>query len=331
MLNGGDRTPALPSLSAVGAVFAFVLLLAVTAVGACYPILALPLTAVSGGILAAVLLLHRAPLSVIAPFLCAGLCAVFAKNGTAAVLSFLFLPIGFASAFAVFMRMKRMQAIAVSGCAAAFVGAISLGATILASGLTPAAFFASVKEECIRFLTSHTVLTETGDRMPFLTEASADALISYFTLLLPAILICSLFLLSFFATGILRKILARLGAEADFLPGGWELMPGKLAAAVYLFTQPIAFLCAVLPDAQALYFGFYNVSLVFLLPLAILGITACIRHFRHTKSLGGLGKTALAALALLLAAAGLYWLLTFAAFYGVYIIFRTERSDSASP
>ncbi len=331
MKSGGDRTPVLPSLSAVGAVFASVILFAALAAGAHFPLLTLPLTAVAGAILAAMLLLHRTPLSVIAPLLCAALIAVLFKNGTAAVLTLLFLPIGFSAAFAVFMHMRRMQTVAVCGCASAFVGAVSLGASILASGQTPTAFFTSVKASLIHWLTSHTVLTETGERMPILTEASAQALLSYFTVLLPSLLICALFLLAYFATGLLKRILSRLGALEDFLPDGWELIPGKLTASIYLFTQPISFLCAALPDAQALYFGFYNVSLVFLLPLAILGLRVCIRHFRHTKSLGRIGKTALAALSLLLACAGLYWLLTFAAFYGVYLIFKAESSAPTSP
>lgn len=327
--NGDNR--ALPTLPAAGAWVTAVLTILLTAAGAYIPLfspLTIPLT---GALAAGMILLSRSVLSVIAPLAAAVLGACIAQSSAAAVLCFLFLPIGFAAAFAVFMRMSRMTAVTVSACAAAFVGTISIASAILGSGLTPYAFFQSLKTKIVLWLTSHTVLTETGARMPILTEESANALVSYFTVLAPSILICSLFLLAYVSTGLLWKLICLLGAENDFFPHEWHLMPGRITAAVYLIAQPITFLCAILPDTRAFYYGFYNVSLVFMFPLALLGISTVFRQFRYAKSLGGASRAAIAAIVLMCAAAGLYWLLTFAAFYGIYIVFRvTGPTPTAS-
>ncbi len=329
MTNGSGKNAPLPYLSVPGALITSVFLLALSAAGALFPILALPLCAVSGALFAALLLLHRALLSVIAPLLCAALAAVL-TNGIAVPLAFLFLPIGFSAAFAVFVKMNRVRALTVSSCACAFVGAVSFLASIFACGDTPRTFLVSLRESAAAFLTSLTVLTENGIRMPILTKESAAAILSHITVLLPAIGICTLFLISYAATALLWKILRYLGADTDFLPDGWKFVPGIPAAAIYLFTQPITFLCASLPSAQPLYFGFYNVSLVFRFPLALFGIAACISLFCRKSALGGVGKAALAAMILMLFASGFYWFMTAAALYGIYLIFRTGRSDPAS-
>ncbi len=328
-MNGNGQKSCLPSLTVLGAVFTTVFLLLLCAVGAYFPLLSLPTAAVSGALLAGLLLLHRTPLSVIAPLLAATAGALLAKSSTGAILSFLFLPIGFSIAFSVHMRMNRMSAIAVTGCASAFVGAVCLGASVLASGLAPGAFFHSLKESLSDRLTSYTVMTETGVRMPILTEESADILLSLLTVLLPAIVICTLFLLAYAATGLLWKILSRLGAADDFLPEGFRMVPGKLTAAVYLISQPLTLLLLTFPDMRGLYYGVYNVSLVFLLPLAVFGISEFLHQFRHNKSLSGTSRAALIVLVIMLIVSGIYWLLTFAAYYGIYIVFRTSQAHTS--
>ena len=64
------------------------------------------------------------------------------------------------------------------------------------------------------------------------------------------------------------------------------------------------------------------------MPLSILGLTTLVSQFRRSESLGVSSRLALLFLALMIAAAGLYWFLTFAAFYGIYIVFRRENAAS---
>lgn len=328
MLYGNSRRDDYPSLPWPGTIAASVLLIILTALAVRFSVLSPLFTLLSGTVLAGILLLHRTPLSLLAP-LGAGIAAVLAApSAPAAVLPLLFLPLGVVTAHAVRCGFGRMKAIIAAASASAAVIAAVFAVMLWAEGTSLPLYIAELKNEAILWLTSHTVMTAEGVRAAVLTEQSAGILISYGMLFAPAFLVCGLFLLAFGTTGLLWRLLAILDAEEDFLPDGWHMMPGRAVAVLYMISQGAVFLTAQFPGAEIPYYAFYNAALIFLTPLSILGITTLVRQFRHSGSLGALGRLALVSLTIMLAVAGLYWLLTFAAFYGIYIVFRFKRSTA---
>ncbi len=325
MLYGNSRRDGYPSLPWPGTIAASLLLILLTVLAVRFSVLSPLFTLLAGSVFAGILLLRRTPLALLAP-IGAGLAAVLAApSATAAILPVLFLPLGVVTAHAVRCGFDRMKAVAAAASASAAVGAAATAVILWAEGGSLASYAAAYKSRAILWLTSHTVLTDEGVRTAVLTEQSADVLISYGMLFTPAVLVCGLFLLAFGTTELLRRLLALLDAEADFLPDGWPLLPGRAAAVLYMISEGAVFLTAQIPDAEIPYYAFSNAALIFLTPLAILGITTLVRQFRHAEALGTLGRLALIFLTIMLAAAGLYWLLSFAAFYGIYLVFRSRR------
>ncbi len=326
VFNSTARNTALPSLSFPGVAVLFGALLVLSFLSVRVSGLFIVSAAVSGALLAVLLLFHRSPLTFIAPILSALLIALTAPSTAAAVLSLSFLPIGFSVAFAVRIGKNRMSAIAITSLATGSVSAVSAAALLAAQRISLDSFLESAREESIRFLTSHTVVTADAGEMPFFTEESAAALVSYITLLCPAIIGCTLFLLSYAATGIVRRMLTHMEADTLIPNDGWRMIPTRGMTVLYIGAQFAAFLFAAVPNAQALYYACYNLSMIFLLPLSILGFSTLLLQFRSAEALSVSSRLALIFLALMIAVAGLYWFLTFAAFYGIYIVFRHENA-----
>ena len=326
MFYGKSRENDYPTLPLPGTAAASVLLLILSVAGVQLGWFSLLMTVAAGTAAAGILLLHRTPLSLTVPPVCAAAAALSAPDLMAAIPALLILPLGFCAALAVFSGWSRIRTVTVTAAATGAVGATAMTAVLAIRRLTPAAFLKSLQADAAAYLTSFTAVTETGTETAILTEESAAVLVSYGTLLSPAILVCGLFLMAYLTTGLLRRMLDLLGAGADFLPDGWRMIPGRASAAIYAAAQIVTYLCAVTPGGEALYYAFYNVSLIFLLPLSILGLTTLFRQFRTSEALGTTGRLALLFLALMIACAGLYWILTFAAYYGVYIVFRHGKS-----
>ncbi len=321
------RNTAIPSLSLPGAAVLSGALLALSFLSVQLSGLFIITSAVSGALFCVLLLFHRSPVTLIAPALCAVLIACTAPDTVTAVVAFIFLPVGFSAAFSIRMWKSRMAAIAIISVAAAFVSAVSAAVLLVVRQIPLPVFLQTLRADCIRQLTELTVITADAGKMPIFTEESASILVSGITLLFPAIAGCALFLIAYISTGLVRRMLIHMEADVPFLQNGWRMIPTKGMAVVYIAAQISAFLFAAVPDAQALYYAFYNLSLIFLLPLSVLGLSTLFFQFRRAESLGAVSRLALVFLALMIAAAGLYWFLTFAAFYGIYIVFQRESTD----
>jgi hypothetical protein len=166
-----------------------------------------------------------------------------------------------------------------------------------------------------------------GDRLlPVFSPEAAGMLLDILTPLIPSLLPIALLLMGTAVTGGVRLILASLGAQGDFLPNGWQIRAGKASAAIYCGAQLVLLLAITTPDAQTMYYAANNISLLFMTPLALTGFGSLPRLIRSLRDGGAAAKAAVAVLIVMLLLAGLYWLCTAAAFYGVYQTFA-ERTD----
>jgi len=328
VINSTTRNTALPSLPLPGAAMLFGALLLLSCLSVHAGGFFILTAAVSGAFLAVLLLFHRSILTLFIPLACALLIAFQAPNVLSAVPAFAFLPAGVSIAFSLRLGKSRMAAIAITSVSVGFVLAAAGAVLLVVQRISLSDFLLSLRTSLTEALTSFTVVTADAGEMPLFTEESAAALVTYATLLAPAIAACSLFLVSYIATVIVRRMLIGMKADTFFFKDGWRMMPTKGMTVLYIGSQIFTFLFAAVQDTQALYYGCYNLSLIFLMPLSILGLTTLVSQFRRSESLGVSSRLALLFLALMIAAAGLYWFLTFAAFYGIYIVFRRENAAS---
>ena len=325
VINGTTRNTATLTLPLPGAAVLFGALLLLSCLSVHLGGFSIVTAAVSGAFLAVLLLFHRSLLTLFIPVICGLLIAFRAPDVLSAVLSFAFLPAGVSIAFSLRIGKSRMAAIAITTVSIGFVLAAAAAVLLAVQRISLSDFLLSLRTSAAEKLTSFTVVTADAGEMPLFTKESAAALVAYATLLAPAIAACLLFLVSYIATGIVRHMLIGMKADTFFLRDGWRMMPTKGMTVLYIAAQIFTFLFAAVPDARTLYYGCYNISLIFLLPLSILGLTTLVSQFYRSESLGVAGRLALLFLALMIAAAGLYWFLTFAAFYGIYIVFRKEN------
>ena len=318
------QLPGLPFPGALAAVFLYCLLCALSS--QCGPF-ALLGAAVSGSVPAALFLLHRTPFAAAVPLCAVGTVAVFAPNGFSAVLTLLSLVLGVTGAVAVYGEKSRLFAGVLGGICCGVSGAAAGGILLLQRNIPLSDALTLLRSSLLESFLSLTLHFPDGHTLPVFSPEAAQVLLDTLTPLMPALLGTVLFLMGYVSTGCLRMILTVLGAREDFLGDPWHLRAGRECALLYCGAQVFLLLSILTPRAEALYYVCCNVSALFMLPLAIDGFGTLFRLSRTYPSMGATARAAVFCLGIMLLAAGIHWLFTAAAFYGVYLSFRRARRE----
>jgi hypothetical protein len=317
----------LPSLSVPGALAACFVYCLLAALSAQCGVLTLFPACISGGILAAVMLLCRNPLAVAAPVCGSGAILLFARDGLSAALALLSVMMGIMVAGCVFLSRSRLYTTVLGALVAGLGGGVFLLAFLVRHGAALQQASELLRNFLQEILSVMVIRFPTGKELTVFSPEAVQVLLDMLLPLLPAIIGITLFLASYLAGGSLRLILTVLGARADFFSDGWQLLVGRECAAVYCGAQLFLLLAITTPQAEILYYASYNTALLCMIPLALCGFGALFRLLRTVPALGTTAKAAIICLAVMLLAAGLYWLFTAAAFYGVFLSFGRKSSE----
>ena len=284
--------------------------------------------AVSGAVLAALFLLHRTPFVLLAPLCAAAVVLLWAQGGISAGLSLLSVVLGCTGALSVYSGKSRLSASVLGGvgCGICLMG--GGGIILLCRGISFADAMPLLRDFLYAELIAMTLHLPGGTVLPVFSPEAAQTLLDMLTPLVPAIAGTLLFLMGYVSTGCLRLILSVLDAREDFLPDAWHLQPGRACASVYCGAQMFLLLALCTPGAESLYYAALNTAVLFMLPLAFAGFGSLLRLHRVFPSMGGTARAAVFCLAFMLLAAGIYWLFTAAAFYGVYLSFRRSSPSN---
>jgi len=319
-----DQLPSLSLPGAAAAVLLYCLLAALTS--QCGWFAFLP-AAVSGAIPASLFLLYRTPFALLSPLFAAAAVLLLARDGISAVLALFSVVLGFTGAAAVYGGKSRLWASVLGGLGCGVCGSVAGVVFLLCRGETVSNVPHLLRDSLDRTLTAMTLHLPDGTVLPVFSPEAVQTLLDMLMPLVPAVAGTLLFLMGYVCTASLRLILSVLDARADFLPDAWHLQPGKECAVVYCGAQLFLLLAICTPGAQGLYYASLNTSVLFMLPLSLAGFGALMRLPRTFRSMGGTAKAAVCCLGIMLLAAGIYWLFTAAAFYGVYLSFRRPSSD----
>ena len=322
-----QRRGQLPSLPLPGAVAAALLLCLIAALASQCSIFGLIPAVLGGAILAALFLLHRSVFAVIVPFCAAGAVLFFARSAVSAAAALFLIPLGGAAAAAVYRGMSRLASSVLCAISAGLWIALPAGIFLLLKETTPLQAVRSLKSELREVLGAMSLPMPGGSELSVFSPEAADALLEALTPLMPGLCGVVLFLLGVAVTSFLRLILVTLEARADFLPDMWYLGANRGSAAVYCGAQLLFLLAITTPDAEPLYYAAYNTALLFMMPLSLAGFGALWRLLRTLRPVGAATKAAFACLILMLLLAGLYWTFTAAAFYGVWLAFRSPKPE----
>jgi len=318
------QLPRLPLPGALAALFLYGLLCALSA--QCGPFAVLG-AAVSGSVPAALFLLHRTPFAAVVPLGAIGTVVLFARDGLSAVLTLLSVVLGISAAGAVYGGKSRLFTSVLGGICCGVTGAAAGGILLLQRNIPLTEVLPLLRNSLLEALLALTLHFPDGHTLPVFSPEAAQVLLDTLTPLMPAILGTVLFLMGYISTGCLRMILTVLGAREDFLGDPWHLRSGRECALLYCGAQLFLLLAILTPRAQALYYVCCNVSALFMLPLALTGFGELFRLSRTYPSMGATARAAVICLGIMLLAAGIHWLFTAAAFYGVYLAFRRERKE----
>lgn len=314
-----DQLPILPTPGALCAVALYFLIQMLSAQCGCF---ALFPAAVGGAVLAALLLLVRSWPVLLAPFGAAALALFTARDGVSLALSLLGIPLGVGVAVAVYAGMNRLAASFFAGALSGLAVALPLGTILIIRGISFGEAVSLLYTDWETAIGSLTLARPGGEPLSVFSPEAAATLVEILLSIAPALTAGVLFLCGYAVTSFVRRILLVLGAQSDFFADGWPFRADRMCAAVYLGAQALLLAAMTTPDAQAMYYALYNVTLFFLIPLSLFGLSDLIRFLSQPDRVGTATKAALAALALMLLTAGLYWLLTALALYGAYRTFR---------
>ncbi len=320
------RRQQLPSLSAAGAAAAVLLLCLIASFCTQLGVFALPAAILAGGIFGTLLLLHRTPLSAAAILPVGGAVILFASDICGGVGAFLCIPLGFAAAAAVYRGMRRMAASVLTASVSGLYLVAAAGVWLISQRMTVREGAESAYRALYDSLCAWQ-LAVPGGRLTVFSPEAAQTLTDSLVPLFPAVVCVCLFLSGCAVTGTVRLLIRALGADEDFFPYGWPMRATKSCAVIWCTAQLLLLLAVTTPHAQPMYYAAYNIVLIFMIPLALTGLSTLIRQLRFAETLGTLGRIAVVTLVLMIALAGLYWFLCAAALYGVYTVFRPGTDD----
>jgi hypothetical protein len=252
---------------------------------------------------------------------------LFARDGLSAVLTLLSVVLGISVAGAVYGGKSRLFTSVLGGICCGMTGAAAGFILLLHRDLSLTDALTFLRSSLLEEFLALTLHFPDGHTLDVFSPEAAQVLLDTLTPLMPAILGTVLFFLGYISTGCLRMILTVLGAREDFLGDPWHLRAGRECAVLYCGAQLFLLLAILTPRAEALYYVCCNVSVLFMLPLALDGFGTLFRLSRTYPSMGTTARAAVVCLGIMLLAAGIHWLFTAAAFYGVYLAFRRERRE----
>ncbi len=252
-----------------------------------------------------------------------------APDAVSALRALVTLPVAFAIAVAVTKRTGRMAVIIIgAGVAAAWAAGI-FGLTLLIGQTTLSAWMDSFREELISTLTSVSLPDASGTMTMLFSEESAELTTRATIMVLPTVLCWLFFLASWFTTVLTKTALRLLGAERAAFTKGWRMRADRASAVLFVVFQLLSFLFSLGSKTESLYYAFSNLTMIFLLPLAFVGLEEIVIRFRTSDRFSPMTRLAAIFLVVMIAVAAMYFLLFAAALYGAVLSFRRQNAGGA--
>lgn len=249
--------------------------------------------------------------------------AVFAAQDTIPALTAVsFLPPAAIVGFGAGRQWDRLKTTAAGAVALAIWCAAVFGFALLQAGTTPAAWLESFRTETAQALASYSLPNGLGEQVMLFSEESAELLVRVTIMYVPAAVGAVCFLDTWITTVIVRFLLRLLGADRKVFPQGWRMRADRVTAVLFVASQLLAFAFSLSTRTEPLYYAFNNLTVILMLPLAVVGGEALYTGIRTSSRFSAMTRLAAAFLILMVFTASPYLLFFSLALYGVILSFR---------